>query len=263
LAQLPPRALLARLPPRRYKGADPAAETQMAPDIATTSPPAPQTPAEDLFQIARANMVNSQVRPNRVNDPRIIAAMRRIPRERFLPEALRHLAYLDEDIPLGNNRYMLEPMVLARMLQAANLRDGERVLVVGCAGGYGAAVLDACGCTVFALEEDPDLIILARSVLPQEAPGVMLVTGPFRAGCPTEGPFDLILIEGAVPEIPAPLAEQLSPHTGRLIAAMSGDGRITQAVIGERTQAGLRTAALFDCATPMLPSLRRAPAFEF
>jgi len=208
-------------------------------------------------------MVNSQVRPNRVNDVRIVNAMRRISRERFVPEAQRHLAYLDEDVPLGNGRFMMEPMVLARMLQQAKLQENERVLVIAAGAGYGAAVLDACGCKVFALEEDPDLIRLARAVLPSEAPGVTLVTGPLAAGCPNEAPYDLILIEGAVPDIPPALTEQLTPHTGRLIGVMCGDGRVTQAVMGERTKAGLRTTMLFDCATPVLPSLRKVPSFEF
>jgi protein-L-isoaspartate(D-aspartate) O-methyltransferase len=222
-----------------------------------------QAAPDDLYVVARACMVNSQVRPNRVNDVRIIDAMRRIPRERFLPAAQRHLAYLDEDIPLGNGRFMMEPMVLARLLQQAVLRENERVLVVAAGPGYGAAVLDACGCKVFALEEDPDLIRLARAVLPQQAPGVTLVSGPLVEGCPAEGPFDLILIEGAVPDIPPALTEQIAPHSGRLIGVMCGEGRVTQAVMGERTRAGLRTTMLFDCATPVLPSLRRTPSFEF
>src|SRR4051812_39318593 len=226
----------------------------MAPDTSATVTVAPAAPDEERYAIARTCMVNSQIRPNRVSDVRIVNAMRRIPRERFVPEAQRHLAYLDEDIPLGNGRFMMEPMVLARMLQLAVLQENERVLVVAAGAGYGAAVLDACGCKVFALEEDPDLIRLARSVLPQQAPGVTLVTGPLGEGCPAEAPYDLILIEGAVPDIPPALAEQLTPHTGRLIGAMCGEGRVTQAVMGERTKAGLRTTMLFDCATPVLPS---------
>lgn len=237
----------------------------MAADPVVTSTLAPAVPAsaDDPFEVARACMVNSQIRPNRVNDPRIVAAMRRIPRERFLPENVRHLAYVDEDIPLGNGRFMLEPMVLARILQAALPRTNERVLVVAAGAGYGAAVLDACGCKVFALEDDPDLIRLARAVLPREAPGVTLVTGPLGDGCSPEGPYDLIVIEGAAPEIPSALADQLTPHTGRVIGIVSGDGRINQAVMGEKTPAGLRSYTLFDCGTPVLPSLRRAPSFEF
>jgi len=237
----------------------------MAPDTQTPGVASDhQAVAEqELYASARACMVNSQVRPNKVNDTRIVNAMREIPREKFLPATLRHLAYVDEDIPLGGGRVMIEPMVVARMLQAAMPRANERVLVVGAGTGYGAALLGACGCKVFALEEDPELIKMARSILPEQAPGVTLLTGPLAQGAATEAPFDLIVIEGAAPEIPATLAAQLTPHTGRLIGLICGEDRTTQAVMGETTSAGLRTYPLFDCATPILPSLRKAPAFEF
>jgi protein-L-isoaspartate(D-aspartate) O-methyltransferase len=237
----------------------------MAPDTPTPGVPSDQQMAgeDELYATARACMVNSQVRPNKVSDTRIVSAMRRIRRERFLPATLRHLAYVDEDIPLGGGRSMIEPMVLARMLQAAMPRANERALVIGAGAGYGAAVLGACGCKVFALEEDPELIRMARSVLLQEAPGVTLLTGPLAQGWAAEAPFDLIIIEGAAPEIPAPLGTQLKPHTGRLIGLICDEDGTTQAVMGETTSAGLRTYPLFDCATPMLPSLRKAPAFEF
>lgn len=217
----------------------------------------------DVFTEARECMVNGQIRPSKVSDPRILGAMRRIPRERFLPPAAQALAYVDEDVPLGGGRHMMEPMVLARLLQTARLRDGERVLVVGAGPGYGAAVIAACGCRVTALEEDPALIALARAVLPAEAPGVTLVTGPLTEGWPANAPYDVILIEGAVPEIPPALAAQVRRETGRLLAAVCGQGRATQAVIAEATAAGLRSNPIFDCATPPLRSLARPPVFEF
>jgi protein-L-isoaspartate(D-aspartate) O-methyltransferase len=220
------------------------------------------TPAE-LFADARKCMVDSQIRPNRVMDPRILAAMRTLPRERFLPASVQALAYADEDVPLGDGRFLMEPMVFARMLQAANLRDNERVLVVGAGTGYGAAVLAACGCRVAALEEDASLMAIARSVLSVEAPGVTLVSGPLAAGWPSHGPYELILIEGAVPEIPPALAAQTQQETGRILAAIHAPGRITQAVIAEATPFGLSISPLFDCATPPIPSLRKASVFAF
>jgi protein-L-isoaspartate(D-aspartate) O-methyltransferase len=220
------------------------------------------TPA-DYFADARNHMVDSQIRPNRVTDPRVLSAMRRLPRERFLPASVAALAYADEDVPLGNGRFLLEPMVLAKLLQAASLRDNERVLVVGAGTGYGAAVLAACGCRVTALEEDAALLAIARGVLPAEAPGVTLATGPLAAGWPAQAPYDLILIEGAVPEIPPALAAQTHQGEGRILAAICADGRITQAVIAEATGAGLGVSPLFDCATQPLPSLRKARAFAF
>ena len=220
------------------------------------------TPA-DYFAAARNHMVDSQIRPNRVSDPRILSAMRRLPRERFLPASVEALAYADEDVPLGNGRFMMEPMVLAKLLQAAALRDNERVLVVGAGPGYGAAVLAACGCSVTALEEDASLLAIARSVLPAEAPGVNLVSGSLAAGWQGQAPYDLILIEGAVPQIPPGLAAQTRQETGRILTVICGEGRITQAIIAEATAVGLGVSLLFDCATPPLPSLRTAPAFAF
>jgi protein-L-isoaspartate(D-aspartate) O-methyltransferase len=218
---------------------------------------------DELFSDARNCMVDSQVRPNRVFDPRVLSAMRTVPRERFLPPSVEALAYADEDVPLGNGRFLMEPMVFARLLQAAGLRENEQVLVVGAGTGYGAAVLSACGCRVTALEEDPALLAIAGAVLPREAPGVNLVSGPMASGWASSGPYDLILIEGAVPEVPPALAAQTRQGSGRVLAALHAPGRVTQAVIAEATAYGLSFSPLFDCATPPLPSLRKAPVFSF
>jgi protein-L-isoaspartate(D-aspartate) O-methyltransferase len=217
----------------------------------------------DNFADARKCMVDSQIRPNRVTDPRILAAMRSIPRERFLPPGVQALAYADEDVPLGNNRFLMEPMVFARLLQAATLRQNERVLVVGAGTGYGAAVLAACGCRVIALEEDPALLAMATKILATEAPGVTLVSGPLAAGWTAQAPYDLVLIEGSVPEIPPALAAQTQQESGRVMTVVNVGGRVSQAVIAEATPFGLGVSPLFDCATPAIPSLRKAPVFAF
>jgi protein-L-isoaspartate(D-aspartate) O-methyltransferase len=143
------------------------------------------------------------------------------------------------------------------------LRDNERVLVVGAGTGYGAAVLAACGCRVTALEEDASLSWIGRGVLAAEAPGVTLVSGPLAAGWAAQAPYDLVLIEGAVPQIPPALAAQTHGETGRILAAVYAAGRITQAVIAEATPAGFAVSPLFDCATPPIPSMRPAPMFAF
>ena len=220
-------------------------------------------PSADFLAEARNNMVDSQIRPNRVTDPRILAAMRHLPRERFLPVSLESRAYTDEDVPLGNGRALMEPMVLARLLQFAAPTEGERVLVVAAGTGYGAAVLAACGCRVFAVEEDQGLLALARTALTAEAPSVTLNAGPLAAGWPSGAPYDLILIEGAVAEIPATVQAQLRGGSGRLVGVLCGPGRTSQAVLAEATQAGLSIQPIFDCAVPPIPSLMPAPAFEF
>ncbi len=220
-------------------------------------------PQNELFTEARNCMVDSQIRPNRVVDQRVLSAMRTIPRELFLPPTVQALAYVDEDVPLGNGRFLMEPMVFARMLQFANLRENEQVLIVGVGTGYSAAVLNACGCRVTALDEDRDLLSMADAALPREAIGVTLVAGPLAAGWPPHAPYDLILIEGAVPEIPPALVAQTNQESGRILAAICGEGRITQAVIAEVTSFGAGISPLFDCATRPIPSLRKPAVFAF
>jgi protein-L-isoaspartate(D-aspartate) O-methyltransferase len=218
---------------------------------------------DELFADARNYMVDSQIRPNRVADQRILSAMRTVPRERFLPPNVLALAYADHDVPLGNGRFLMEPMVFARLLQAARLNENEQVLVVGAGTGYGAAVLAACGCRVTALEEDPALLAIAGAVLPREAPNVSLVAGSLAAGWLSHSPYDLILIEGAVPEIPPALVGQTRQETGRILGALHVPGRVTHAVMAEATSYGLSFSPLFDCATHPLPSLRKTPVFSF
>lgn len=213
----------------------------------------------------RARMVDGQLRPNRVTDERILAAMRALPRERFLPAAQQAWAYADEDVALPGGRCLMEPLVLARLVQLADPRSGERVLVVGAGGGYGAAVIAACGAAVVALEEDAALAGLARGLLPGLANDVRVVTGPLSAGWPGGAPYDVIFIEGGFEALPPAFAAQLRPAGGRLVGVRIGPGGIGQGVRGERLGSGdsvaLRPA--FDCATPVLPSLRQAAGFRF
>jgi protein-L-isoaspartate(D-aspartate) O-methyltransferase len=216
------------------------------------------------FAEARNRMVDSQIRPNKVTDPRIITAMRQLPRERFLPADLAPLAYADEDVPLGKGRVLLEPTVIARLVQLTSVAAGERALVVAAGTGYGAALLAACGARVTALEEAAPLQAVARAVLAELAPSVSLVAGPLAAGWAPGAPYDVILIEGAVRDIPPEIAEQLHRETGRLVAIRTGSGAgICQAVLAEATAAGLRPQPKFDCATAPIPSLLRSPGFVF
>ncbi len=166
------------------------------------------------FEAARRNMVDSQVRPNRVSDSRVLGAMRRLPRERFLPTALADRAYIDEDIALGGGRALIEPMVIARLMQLPRPLEGERGLVIGAGTGYGAAVLDACGVHVTALEEDRALLAIARPVLAALAPNVTIVEGPLTAGLSDSGAWDLIIIEGAIAAIPQTIAAQVKRPGG-------------------------------------------------
>src|SRR5580658_5200929 len=203
----------------------------------------------DPFADARNRMVDSQVRPNRVTDPRILAAMRAIPRDRFLPPAMAALAYADQDVPLGNGRVLLAPMLLAKLLQLIAPVAGERALVVASGVGYGAAVLAACGVRVIALEQDEALLAVARTALVAASPGVNLVAGALAGGWQAEAPYDIVFIEGAVASVPAAIAAQLRQEAGRLVTVIRDTAGPGQAVRGEATQAGLQLRPEFDCAT--------------
>ena len=215
------------------------------------------------FAEARNCMVDSQVRPNKVTDPRIIGAMRRIPRERFVPPHLAALAYADADVPLGDGRVLMEPVVIARLVQLTAIAAGERAIVVAAGTGYGAALLAACGARVTALEEATALQTTARTLLAELAPSVSLVAGPLAAGWPPGAPYDVILIDGAVRDIPPAIGEQLRRQSGRLVTVCSGAAGIGQAVLAEATPAGLRTQPMFDCSTPPIPSLLPSLGFVF
>lgn len=211
---------------------------------------------------ARNCMVDNQVRPNKVTDPRIITAMRHLPRERFLPPHLAPLAYADQDVRLDGGRVLMAPLIIARLAQLTAVTAGERALVVAAGVGYGSALLAACGARVTALEESASLQAIARSVLAELAASVGLVSGPLGAGWPLGAPYDVIMIEGAVQDVPAAIGEQLRRQTGRLVAIRT-EGGVSQAVLAEATTAGLRARPMFDCATALIPSLRPSPGFVF
>lgn len=212
--------------------------------------------------MARTMMVDSQVRPNKVVDPRIISAMRSLPREAFLPPTLAARAYSDEDVALGGGRVMPEPMVIARMVQIAELRKGERVLVVAAGTGYGAALISLCGADVTALEEDANLLVIAKSALAAYAPDVALVEGPLVAGWTNAAGYDCVFVEGAVEDLPQAIADQVN-QTGRLVMVKCHGSRMAQAVIGRHSGSSLNFQAAFDCAVPPLAAMRKTASFVF
>lgn len=211
---------------------------------------------------ARDLMVDGQLRPTFVTDGRILDAMRRLPRERFVPADATWAAYRDGEVPLPGNRAMLRPNVIARLVQLGSPRAGERALVVGAATGYGAALLAACGVQVIALEEDAGLAALAReAAMGAEAP-VRFVQGPLADGWPADAPYDLLLIEGAVRDLPPTLAAQVAPD-GRMVGVLAPEGRVGTAFLAEHSTGGLRARPAFDAAAPLLASLVPPPAFVF
>src|SRR5579884_3374052 len=163
-----------------------------------------------VHETARLNMVDSQLRPNRVTDERVLAAFGRIRRELFVPEPLRGVAYIDEDLPLGGGRYLMEPMVAARLLQAAAVAPKDTALVVGAGVGYEAALVSTLGRLAVALEDNAELARIGRAALVEHRiASVHYVEEPPEHGHRARAPYDVILFAGAVAEIPEEIAAQL------------------------------------------------------
>jgi protein-L-isoaspartate(D-aspartate) O-methyltransferase len=212
---------------------------------------------------ARTRMIGSQLRPNKVFDDRVLRAFANIRRELFVPEHLRQVAYIDEDLPLGEGRYLMEPMIAARLLQAATAESTDAVLVVGTGTGYEAALLAMLVLTVIAVEENPDLARRARAALVEHAiAAVSIVEGPLRQGHRARAPYDVILFGGAVAEVPMEIASQLA-EGGRLLAVVRPANAVGRATLTTRTGGVFARRVIFDAAIPWLPGFAPEPAFEF
>jgi len=219
-------------------------------------------PTLDPFSAARRHMVDSQLRPSKVNDIRIVAAMSALPRELFVPTGYRDVAYMDEDIAVAPGRYLMEPVVLARLAQAADIEPDENVLVVGTGTGYSAAFLARLAATIVAVEVDPALAALAqRNLAAAGAGNVSVVNGALASGAADKGPYDVILLDGAVEEIPDGLQRQLADG-GRLLAVVSDKG-VGDAVIVRRSGDLFARRGLFNAQVRPLPGFARAAGFVF
>lgn len=210
----------------------------------------------------RANMVESQLRTNRVTNDRIVNAFRTIPRENFVAPERRAFAYVDEDLPVAEGRFLMEPMVLGRLIQEALPAVEDKILLVGAATGYSAALLGLLGSTVVAVEENPALISTARERLADLGlTNVTFVEGALTQGCAGEGPYDLIFIDGAVEDVPAALVSQLKDD-GRLVTVQVLGG-VGKGVVGRRSGDGFSVFDFMDAAVPVLPGFEKPKTFVF
>lgn len=212
------------------------------------------------FDAMRHAMVASQLRTTAVSDQRVVAAMARVPREVFTPEGLRPVAYRDGTLDLGQGRAINLPMATGRLLTEAYLEAGDRVLLIGAATGYTAALLTEIVAGVVAVEEQAELAAVARTALSGEAK-VEIVEAPLTAGHPAGAPYDVLIIDGAVEELPAALVEQVKVG-GRIVTGLVENG-VTRLASGRRTEGGHGVRAFADAECTILPGFARPRAFQF
>ena len=207
-------------------------------------------------------MINGQIRPNSVTDPRIIEAFETTPREAFVPKSLREVAYVDEDLEIAPGRYLMEPMVLARLIELAKIGPEDVVLDIGCGTGFSPALLSRLANVVVGLEENPDLANRANEVLTDmEIQNGAVIEGKLIEGCARQGPYQVILIAGGVEVIPEVILDQLADG-GRLVTVLKrgGVGRGHMVVKSGDTLVGKDH---FDANSPLLPGFEKEKNFSF
>jgi protein-L-isoaspartate(D-aspartate) O-methyltransferase len=219
------------------------------------------------FATARRMMVDGQVRTADVTNPDLLEAMMDIPREKFVPAAKADVAYLDRDVSVGEGDQraaprLLKPMVLAKLIQAADVKPQYNVLDVGCATGYSSAILARLATSVVALDEDAGLARTAEQALREVgAKNVTVVCGPLPNGCPDRGPYDVIVLNGMTEVLPEVLCHQLKDG-GRLVGVF-GDGSVPKAMVYVSERQEVSGRAIFDTNAPLLPGFMKPAAFVF
>lgn len=218
------------------------------------------------FTAVRRNMVDGQLRTNRVTDPGLLAAFLDVPRERFVPAGWESVAYADTAVPLAavaehDTRVMIEPLALAHLVQAAEIRPEDSVLHIGCNSGYGTALLARLATRVRAIEDDPRLAAMARANLGALGIAATLTEGPLMEGLPLEAPFDVIVVEGAVERLPDSFARQLG-REGRLVAIVNNGGT-GQGQLFLRVGDRLSGFPRFTATAPVLPGFAQPAEFVF
>lgn len=210
------------------------------------------------YAVARQHMVDSQIRTNKVTDERLIEAIRDLPRELFVPAALQARSYLDDDVELVPGRFLMEPMVTARLIQTAAVKPTDMALVVGAASGYAAALLAKLANTVVALEVDPALAQRAGAAFSELGiDNAAIIEGPLPAGCAKHAPYDVIYLDGSIEQLPQSLVDQLGDG-GRIVGVMIERG-LGRAMLWLKSGGALSRRVLFDANVTPLPGFK-APA---
>ncbi|MDE2166580.1 MAG: protein-L-isoaspartate O-methyltransferase [Alphaproteobacteria bacterium] len=216
------------------------------------------------YRAARLAMIDGQLRTNTVHDDRVLDAFDAVPRERFVPEPLRGVAYIDEDLPLGNGRWLIEPMVLARLIQLAAIAPADTVLVIGDPSGYAAAVIAWLARRVVMVESESGAIATARQRLADlGCANVEVVQGPLEEGYAAGAPYSAIVLAGAAADVPHVLRTQLA-EGGHIVGVIRKPGApMGEAEVMTRVGAALSRRPVFDAGTPYLPGFQPAPSFAF
>lgn len=215
------------------------------------------------FKALRQTMVDTQLRTNKVTDANVLAAMGEIPREMFVPEDRASLSYIDEDIRIGKSRCMAEPMILARMIQAAEIGPEDVVLDVACGSGYSSAILGRIARAVVAVESDTELAVAASARLTKLGmDNVVVEMGPINAGWFDQAPYDVIMVNGSCGEMSEAILSQLA-EGGRLCAIFRGPGRTGMAKLFVKSGGVVSNRGLFDANVPILPEFDLEEGFSF
>lgn len=214
------------------------------------------------FVAARRAMVDRQVRPSDVTSYAIIAALLDVPREEFVPDSKRSIAYFGEHLPLAENRVLLDPWSFSKLLETVGLKRTDLVLDLGCGYGYSSAVIARLAEAVIAVEEDDGMAKAAEETLARlGVDNAVVHRGPLASGAPQHGPYDVVIVEGGVGEFPAAIADQVK--TGGRIAAIFSEGVAGQGRLGIKTGTGVSWRRVFDSTAPVLPGFERRKGFEF
>lgn len=214
------------------------------------------------FAQAREAMINGQLRPNKVGDADLIAAIKATPRERFVPRAKRDVAYVDEDLEIIPGRWLMEPIIFARLVQAAQIKDSDAVLDIGCLSGYSVCVLAQLASAVVGIESDASLVEKANDNLAAMQLGnAAVLEGTLLDGYAKEAPFDVIFIGGAVERIPHALIDQLA-EGGRLITVQIKNG-VGRAILGQKTAGVFGMSDFMDAQSLLLPGFELPDTFSF
>jgi protein-L-isoaspartate(D-aspartate) O-methyltransferase len=212
--------------------------------------------------IQRQKMVDGQLITTGITDKAVMAAMLSVPREAFLPSDKRPFAHIDEDIEIGDGRYLMEPSPFAKLLQLAKIGPDAIVLDIGAASGYSSAVLSRIAASVIAVDESEALVTQASDKLVELGfDNVAVIQARHDEGCAAEAPYDAIIIEGAVADVPAALLSQLKDG-GKLVAVI-GVGNAASAWLYIKEDGRISKRRAFNCAVKSLPGLPVEETFEF